>query len=116
MAGLFCTQQIACTADLQVTHSNLESGAELGKIADGGQALLCNFRQGFIRPIGEVGIGVAGGTTNTATELMELAKAETVGIFNDQGVGIGNIQTGLDDGGTYKHLDVTVCHGIHHIA
>ena len=43
VTGLFCTQQIAGTTDLQVTHGDLKAGAKLGKVADGSQTLLSDL-------------------------------------------------------------------------
>ena len=59
---------------------------------------------------------MAGRTSHTAPELVQLGKAETVCILNDQGVGIGNVQAGFNDGGADQHLDFSLCHGLHHIA
>jgi hypothetical protein len=59
---------------------------------------------------------MSGGTTYTTTQLVQLGKAESVRVFDDESVGVWNVQTGFNDGGTHEHLNVTVCHGLHHIA
>ena len=59
---------------------------------------------------------MAGGAAHPAPELMELAQAEAVGILNNQGVGVGNVQAGFNDGGAHQHLNVSLGHGLHHIA
>ena len=115
MAGLLGAQQIAGAPDFQIPHGDLEAGAELGEIPDGTQPFFRDFRQIFVRAVGEVGVGVAGGAANPSPQLMKLAQAEPVGVFNNQGVGVGDVQAGLDDGGAHQHLNVPVGHGLHHI-
>ena len=39
VARLLGAQQVARAADFQIAHGDLEAGAELGKVPDGGQAL-----------------------------------------------------------------------------
>jgi len=46
---------------------------------------------------------------------VQLGKSQLVGIFNDQGVGIGNINAGFDDGGADHDLNITIGHLLHHI-
>ena len=116
MAGLLGTQQVAGTPDLQVPHSDFEAGAEFSKVPDGGKALFGHLRQVFVRPVGEVGVGVAGGPAYPAPELMELAQTEPVRVFDDQGIGVGDIQAGFDDGGTDQHIDLSFGHVGHHLA
>ena len=116
MARLLRAQQIARAPNLQVPHGNLKAGAELREIPDGAQPLFRHLRQGFIRPVGEVGEGMAAGAAHSAPELVKLAQTQPVGVFDNQGVYVGNVQTGLDDGGTHQHLDLSVGHGLHHIA
>ncbi len=115
MAGLLRAQQVARAPDFQVPHGNLEAGAELGKVPDGGQPLFGDFRQVFIRLVGKVGVGVAGGAAHPAPKLVELAQAKAVGVFDDEGVGVGDVQTGFDDGGADQHLDFPLGHGLHHV-
>ena len=116
MTGLLGTQQIAGTPNLQVPHGDLKAGTEFCKIPDGRQPFFRNFRQVFIRTVGEIGIGVAGRASYTAAELMQLGKTKPVCIFNNEGVGIGDIQSGFNDGGANQYLDGAVVHSLHHIA
>ena len=59
---------------------------------------------------------MAGGASYPAPKLVELAQAEPVGVFDDQGVGVGDVQTGFNDGGAHQHLNVPFRHGLHHVA
>ena len=60
------------------------------------------------RVVQEVGVRALAAATDAATQLMELAQAETVGMVDDQRVRIGDIKTGLDDCGTHEHVDVAM--------
>ena len=115
MAGLLRAQQIARTPDFQVAHGNFEAGAEFREVPDGGEPLFCDLRQTLVGPEGKVGISVAGGAAHPSPELMKLGQAEAVGIFNNEGVGVGNVQAGFDDGGANQHLNFTLGHGLHHV-
>ena len=59
---------------------------------------------------------MACGAAYPAPELVELAQAEAVCIFNDQGIGIGNVQTGFNNGGAHKNLNVSLGHGGHDLS
>ena len=92
VAGLLSSQKIAGTTNLQVTHGDLEAGAKLGKVPDGSQTLLCDLGQGFIRLVGEIGVGVAGGAAYPAPELVKLAQdQETEHIVFENGEGINRV-------------------------
>ena len=59
---------------------------------------------------------MAGGASYPAAKLVQLAQTEPVGVLDDQGVGVGNVQTGFDDGGAYQHLNLALRHGLHHVS
>ena len=42
--------------------------------------------------------------SNTATKLVQLSKAELVGSVDNDGVGVGDVDPSLDDGGTNEHV------------
>ena len=105
---LLRTQKIARTTDLQITHGDLEAGAEFRKVPDGGQTLFRNLRQILVGTVGEVGVGVAGGAAYTATELMKLGKSEALGVLNDHHAGVGDIDTDLNDGGGNEDVQLSV--------
>ena len=60
------------------------------------------------RIVQEVRIRALTSTTDAATQLMQLAQAEAVGMVDDQRVGVGDIKAGFDDGGAYQHVDVAM--------
>lgn len=36
---------------------------------------------------------------------MQLGQAKAIGVFDDKGVGVGNVHAGFDDGGTHQNID-----------
>ena len=46
----------------------------------------------------EVGVSLALETPNSTSDLIELAETKSIRSLDDDGVAIGNIETGLDDG------------------
>jgi hypothetical protein len=54
VAGLLVAEEVACAADLEVAHRDLEAGAELGVVGQRGQALarlLRERRRGWIEQV-----------------------------------------------------------------
>ena len=56
------------------------------------------------------------GAANPSPKLMQLGQTQPVGILNNQRVGVGNVQAGLNDGGTDQNLNFAICHGLHHVS
>ena len=55
------------------------------------------------------------GVFYTATKLVELTQTEPVSVFDNERIGVGDIQAGFDDRSTDQNLHFTVCHGMHYI-
>ena len=102
MPVLLRPEDVAGAADLQVPQGNAEARAELGEFPDGAEPLLGGLGENLVLPDGEVGVGLLGGTADPAPQLVELAQAEAVRVEDDQGVGGGDVQTALDDGGARR--------------
>ena len=105
-----------CSADLQIAHGDLEAGAELRVFADGVEPLLRDLRQDLALAEGQVGIRVAAGAAHAAADLVQLGEAEAVGVLDDEGVDVRDVDAGLDDGGADEDLDLTVRHRLHDVA
>lgn len=108
LSGLFGTEEIAGSADLEVAKGEGVSGSELVEFGEGLESFLPAFGEGFAAGVEEVGVGLAVGSPDAASELVELRKTEVVGVFDDQGVGVGDIESGFDDGRTDKDIDFTL--------
>ena len=61
-------------------------------------------------PVGQVGVGPAGTAADAAPDLVELGKAQPVGILHDEGVDVGDVDAGLDDGGAHQHIRLAIHH------
>jgi len=53
-------------------------------------------------------------TADTPAQLIQLGETEAVGAVDDDGVGVGNVDAGLDDGGAYQHVKTMVIEIRHH--
>ena len=101
MPRLLCAQKIARTADLKVAHRNFKARAKLGKLADGGQALFGDLTEDLVLPEGEICTSPSGRAADAATNLMKLRKPHLVGILDDEGVDIRDIDARFD----YRRAD-----------
>ena len=77
------------------------------------KAFFRHFLEHFVPLIHEECVGGAVGTAHAAPELIELGQAHLVRIVDDHGIGIGDVQTRLNDGGGDKHINLTVDKTIH---
>ena len=115
VAGLLGAEQVARAADLEIAHGDLEARAELRKVADRVEALLGDLGQHLVAPEGQIGRGPARRAADAAADLVELRKAHLVGVLDDQGVDVRDVDAGLDDRGADEHLDLAVRDVLHDI-
>ena len=107
-------EDVAGAADLEVAHGDFEAGAEFGVLLDGLDALAGVAGGGHeLAREHEVGVGLVVGAADAAAELVEIGEAEAVGAVDDDGVGVGDIEAGFDDGGGDENVDVTGDEGAH---
>ena len=59
---------------------------------------------------------MAAGAAHAAADLVQLGEAEAVGVLDDEGVDVRDVDAGLDDGGADEDLDLTVRHRLHDVA
>jgi len=83
MTMLLCAENVACAADFEVAHCNLEAGAKFCIFPDCTQAAGGDFTQFLATGKGEVGIGPPGGAPHAPADLMQLCKAQPVGVFDN---------------------------------
>ena len=93
VAVLLATQQISRAAQFQVERRNLEPGAQVAELLQRRQAFARHFAQFGIRRYQQIGISAAVGATHAPAQLVKLRQAITLGIFDDDGVGEGDIET-----------------------
>ena len=63
----------------------------------------------------EIGVGLSFEAANTPPDLVELGESEAVGSFDDEGIAVGDIDAGFDDGRANEYVEVSgdkVCHDV----
>ena len=105
---LLCSQHIAGAADLQIPHGYPYAGSKLREFPDGLQAFLRLLPQKLIPLIHQKCIRSPVRASHAAAQLIELGQSHPVRVVNDHGVGIRNVQPGLDDSRGYQHIDLSV--------
>lgn len=105
LSGLLGTEEVTGTSDLEVSEGEGVAGSELVEFSEGLEAFSASFGEGLVAGVKEIGVGLAVGSPDTAPKLVELGEAELVGIFDDEGVGVGDIESGFDDGGADEDID-----------
>ena len=113
MARLLGPEQTARAADLQITHGDAEAGVELRKLADGAQALFGDLAQLASAPEGQVRACAPVRAAHTPAQLMQLGKTHAVGVFDDEGVHIWNVDAGLNDRRADQDLRLARDHALH---
>ena len=53
--------------------------------------------------------------SHAAAQLVQLGKAELIRVFNDEGVHVRNVDTGLNDRRADQNLNLPVGHCLHHV-
>ena len=113
MPRLLRTQEAARSAYLKVAHGDLEARAELGKLAYGLKALFRDLGEHLVLTEGEVGRGAARAASDAAAYLVQLGKPHPVGVLDDEGVDVRDINAGFYDRRAYEHLYLALCHVLH---
>ena len=108
MAVLLGAQQVARTADLQISQGDLEAGAEGGVFLDGGEPLFRDLRQLLLLRIGKKRIGPSAGSAHAAPDLMQLGKTVPIRVFDNQRVGVGHVNARFNDGGGHENVDLAL--------
>ena len=70
----------------QITHCNFEAAAEFRVFPDSFKPFLRNIAELSAAGEGEISVGAAGTSADSAPDLVQLGKAHAIGIFNDERV------------------------------
>ena len=106
--GLLGAQHVAGAAEFEVLHGHGHAGAEVVVLRDGREPVVGGLGQRLLGVVQEVGIAALAGPADAPAELVHLRQSELVGAVDDQRVGVGDVQPGLDDGGTHQHVVLAV--------
>ena len=113
VAALVLTQHLACAANLQVVHGEVETRAEFFHLLDRIQPLAGLLGQALDVGDHEVGVGLVVAAADAAAQLVQLRQAELVGARHHDGVGGGHVDAGFDDGGAQQQV-VALRHKVAH--
>ncbi len=114
-ATLLRPQEVAGAADLQVAQGDLEAGPQLGGLEDGLEALLGGLRQAGLAVVDQVGVGQVCPSAHATAKLVDLGQPQLVGLVDDDGVDVGDVEARFDDGGAGQHVDAPVHEVEHHL-
>ncbi len=115
VTGLLAAEEVTRTADLQVFERDLHTRAEVVVRRDRRETVVRGFTERLHLVVEEVGVGTLAPTTHPATQLVELAESVLVGAVDDEGVRIGDVEAGLDDGGGDQHVELALPEVDHHL-
>ena len=115
MPRLAGAEQVAGAADLEVAHGDLEARAQLGRLADGLEALVGLFGERAVAGVEQVGVGALARPPDPAPDLVELTEAQQVGPVDDQGVHGGHVDARLDDRRADEHVVLALPEVEHHL-
>ena len=113
MPGLLTTQQVAGTTNLQVLHGDRHTGPQIGVRRHRRQPVVGRLGDGFVCRVQEVRVPALPGATHPATQLVQLGESHEVGTVDEQGVGGGDVDAGLDDRRAHQDVGATLPE-IHH--
>ncbi len=114
LPALAFAEQFPGAADLEVVGGEGEAGAEFVHRGDGVQPLLRIRRDRAPVGDGQVGVGAVVAAADAAAQLVQLGQAELVGAVDDDGVGVGDVDPGFDDGRAQQHVEALLVEVEHH--
>ena len=108
MPGLLGAQHVAGPAQFEVLHGHGHAGAEIVVLGDRGQPVVGGLGERLLRVVEEVGVAALARPAHTPAQLVHLRQPQLIRAVDDQGVGVGDVQAGLDDGRTHQHVVLAV--------
>jgi hypothetical protein len=115
VTGLLGAQHVAGSPNLQVLQCNRHTGTQFVVLGDRGQPVVGGLGERRLAWIKEVGVPAFAAAPHPAAQLVQLREAERLGPLHDQGVGIGDVQTGLDDRRADQDVVVAVPEPLHRL-
>ena len=112
--ALLRTKQVSRSADIQILHCNVESASEVGELLYCLEPAPGIVRKGGERRHDQVAECLLVRPSYTASELMQVAESEILGLVDDDGIGVRNVYSVLYDGGAQQHVVVTL-HEVQHL-
>ena len=104
VTGLFATQQVSGTTNLEVPQGDLHAGAKLVVGGDGRESVVGGLRQWLHFVVQEVGVRALASAPHATAQLMQLRESVLIGPVDDQSIGVGDVQPRLDDRRRNEHI------------
>ena len=114
VAALFAAEHVAGAAEFEIEGGDFESGTEVGKFFERGEAAAGDGREFDFRRKHEIGVGAAVGAADASAELVELGEAEAVGAVDQDRVAERDVEAVFDDGGRDENVGFVVHEFQHH--
>src|SRR5471030_2421750 len=115
LPALAVAQQFAGATDFQVVGREHEARAEVLGVGDRFQTLFRIRGDLLARRRQQVRVSLVMTATDPAAQLVQLRQAKLVGTLDDDGVGAGHVDAGLDDGRGDQHVEALVVEVAHHL-
>ncbi len=85
------------------------------QLRDDVEPLVGVLRVGPQRVVEEIGVGALPGTADASAQLIQLGQPHPVGIDHHDGVRVGDVEPGLDDGRANQHVGLALDELQHHL-
>ena len=108
VAVLFAAQDIARAAQFEIQRGDFESGAQVAKFLERGQAFARDFAELRVGRDQQIRVRPAIGPSHAPAQLIQLRQAVALGVLDNHGVGERNIQAVFGDGGAHKHVEIVL--------
>ena len=112
-AALVCAQQVPSAPDFQVPKGYFETAAQVRELLQRLQTFAGFVRQGAQRRCQQVAKCFAVASAHAAAHLVQVAQAKAVGLVDDDGVGVGHVQSALNEGGAHQNIKTAFHEGEH---
>jgi hypothetical protein len=106
-------EKVSRSTQLKILEGDLVAGAKLSVVLENAEASI----RVFIDRIGneEVAARPTVGASDASAQLVELCQPERIGSIDEHRIGVGNIETGLDDHRRHQYVDLAVDEASHYV-
>src|SRR5262245_10132632 len=104
MSALLRAEDVTGAADFQVAHGNSEARSHIAELFNRAQSLGGVAGEIFVGIDKQVAVGPMLVPPYPAPQLMQIGKAVLVGLVDEYGIGIRDVQAAFDDGGCQQDV------------
>src|SRR5690606_32786071 len=112
---LFPAQKVPGAPDFKVFHGDVEPTAQLGELFQGLDALSGIGGHRLVGGGDEITEGLFIAPSHPAPHLVQVAQAKVVGVVDENGIGIGDIQATFHYGGGDQYVKLPIDEGKHEL-